>query len=337
MKQLFVCHTQYNLILASGISERCDDLILFKDFDLKDDLKKKLEDHFERCLFLCGNYPKKELTSKEKLEKISRDNKSLKSFIARYDRIFIVDDMCIQEMYALKCAYKKNRSVEMAWLEDGANAYFKNSSISKGMGSTPFKRFLRKIVFTVKYGLFGFYDLGECMGAHFRLSHIYVCFPEYVRPELMHKKKVEIKNGQFISGMRFMYQGAPCVMDENCMIIALDLLSVYGDSLTKVDDAVKELKESAVRAGKTVYCKYHPRETETLPALGNVITLDSRIGIENYLINTTAKHMTVVGFKSTALQIAKKMGFDVISLVKLIDDDCAAITGFYTSLCIVCK
>lgn len=336
MTQLFVCHTQYNLILAIGLSTSSDDLILFKDFKLTDELKRKLEGHFNRCLFLEGNYPKRELKAREKLSRISNDNRILKSFILCYDRIFIVDDMCIQEMYALKCAWQTNRAVEMVWLEDGANAYFSNSNISKGMGSTPIKRWIRKIVFTVKYGLYGFYDLGPCMGAHSLLKSIYVCFPEYVRQELKSKQKVEINNEQLISGMEFMYKEDPFYIENNSILIAMDLLSVYGDSIDCVEREIRKIVAEAKAAGTKVYCKYHPRETEKLPALATAENLDSRIGIESYLINTTAHELTVVGFKSTALQIAKKMNFEVISLVRLIEENSEPITSFYESIGIKC-
>ena len=68
-----MCHTQYNLTLASGTSTSMDDRILFIDFNLTDGLREKLEAHFNNCPFFDGNYPKKELLPKEKLDKITRD------------------------------------------------------------------------------------------------------------------------------------------------------------------------------------------------------------------------------------------------------------------------
>lgn len=337
MSQLFICHTQYNLILATGLSFREDELVLFMDFNLTEELRKRLESHFSRCLFLIGNFPKKALTVRGKLSKIVTDNRALKNFIGIYDRIFIVDDMCIQEMYALKCVHEKNKLIEMAWLEDGANAYFTNSYVSKGMGATPFRRFIRKILFSVRFGLYGFYDLGSCMGAHKCLKSICVCFPRNVREELANKERREITDEQLMHGMEFMYKASPIVMEDRCVLIALDLLSVYADSVGKVNEAIADIVAQAKQCGRKVYCKYHPRETEALPALADIENLDAKIGIESYLINTVCKNMTVVGFKSTALQIAKKMGFEVVSLVRLIDNNCSAIVRFYTSIGIECR
>lgn len=338
MKQLFVVHTQYNLILAIGIAQRgIDELILFQDFDITKELRLKIKKLFGRCLFLSGSYPKRDLTAKEKLEKISKDNRKIDQFInVQYDRIFIVEDMCIQEMYSMKCVYRKNRDIEMAWLEDGANAYFSNSHISKGMGSTPLRRLIRKLFFTVRYSLYGFYNLGPCMGSHFRLRSVYVCFPDYVRKELQEKEHVEITNEQLIRGMQIMYQNDPSIIDEGSLLIAMDLLSVYGDDIYRVNTEIAKIVSKANEEGKKVYCKYHPRETEKLPALSKAECLDSRIAIESYLINTTAKHLTVVGCKSTAIQVAKKMGYQVISFVRLVDKDYENILVFYRGIGIEC-
>lgn len=332
MRQLFVCHTQYNLILAAGLSSSNDDLVLFKDFNLSEDLKKKLEDHFKRCLFLGGNYPKKEMSSKEKMNKIVKDNHELKRFICSYDRIFIVDDMCIQEMYALKCSYRKNRNVDMAWLEDGANAYFSNGVVSGGMGSTPLKRMIRKYAFSIMFGLWKFYDLSSCMGGHKSLSSAYVIFPDHIRSELKNKKLIEITDEQFKTGMEFMYGGKKYEFESASTLIAMDKLDVYGDQLGKVGRLISDIVNTS--KGK-IYYKYHPRETDSLNVLCDCIELDRTIPLESYLINSTSKDLIVVGIKSTALQTAKKMGYKAISLINDIEIN-SAVVSFYKAIGVEC-
>ena len=314
-KRLFVVHTQYNLILATGMATSADDLILFRDFALTDELKTKLGKCFDRCLYIEGNYPKKQLSTKEKDRKIQINCQSIKMFMNfAYDEILVVDDMCIQEMYVLKCAFNLNKQVVMSWLEDGSNAYFSNEVISTGMGGTPLKRFIRKLYFSVKYGLGKFYDLGICMGAHKCLSKIYVTFPGYVRAELQSKEQIEITQEQFKKGLAIMYTGEPVHMEENCVVIAVDKLDVYGNKLSIVNAQIKQIVELAISEGKKVYCKYHPRETQRMEALRETEELNCKIAMEYYLTNTTAKCMTVVGVMSTALQTAKKLGYEVISL-----------------------
>lgn len=332
MSQLFICHTQYNLILAVGSSTHNDELILFKDFNLTDELKKKLNHHFKRCLILQGNYPKRELSAKEKYTKISVDTTLIKRFIGSYDRIFIVDDMCIQEMYALKCAYKKNNKIEMSWLEDGAIAYFPNGVVSTGMGSTSIKRAIRKYAFSFRFGLWGFYDLASCMGGHKRLTSAYVIFPKNIRCELKNKNLIEIYDEQFKTGMEFMYGGRKYEFESGSTLIAMDKLDVYGDKLDKVESLVSEIVKTS--KGK-IYYKYHPRETDTLNALSDCIELDRTIALESYLTNSNTKDITIIGIKSTALQTAKKMGYNTKSLINNIEIN-DAVVNFYKAIGVEC-
>ena len=334
MRQLFVCHTQYNLILAVGLSSPEDDLILFLDFKLAEETGIKLKQRFRRCMFLEGNYPKKERSAVEKLQKITNDNRQISDFICiSYDRIFIVDDCCIQEMYALKCAYRQNKTIDMSWLEDGAIAYFDNGVVSGGWGATPLKRFIRKYFFSVRFGLFGFYDLASCMGAHKRLKSIYVTFPESIRSELQGKMIVLISDEQFINGIRFMYEEQESTFEEDSILIAMDKLDVYGEKIDDVNRIIGEIVE--VSTGK-VYYKYHPRETVALPALTECIELDRTVAFESYLANSSTSSLTVIGIKSTSLQTAKKIGFKTISLIKNVEK-ADEIVKFYHSIGIICK
>ncbi len=333
MRSIYIVHTQYNLILAVGMSSKQDDLIVFKDFRITDNLRTRLENRFNKCLFLEGNFPKKELTARQKHEKIKKDNASIETFISQsYDRILVVDDMCIQEMYALKCAYRKNNSVEMAWLEDGANAYFDNGVISGGMGATPVKRFVRKVFFSIYYGLFGFYDLASCMGGHKRLTTVYATFPQNIRRELESKRLCDVTIEQFNEGMNVMYGGDSFPFERGCVLVAMDKLDVYGDKFQIVNEKITEIVEAAKRRGNKVYYKYHPRETDSLPSLSRCDELDRTVALECYLTNSITKNMTVIGIKSTALQTAKKMGYKVVSFISEVEDDAQEIVRFYKSI-----
>lgn len=334
MNRVFVCHTQYNLSLASGLSSSNDDLILFKDFCLNSELEERLINHYHKCLFLEGAYPKKELSVNEKLRKIRKDNIAIRRFLTKaYSQIFIVEDMCIQEMYALKCAYRLNKNVEMSWLEDGAIAYFDNVVDSGGLGRTPFTRFIRKWFFSFFFGLYRFYDLASCMGGHKLLSSIYVLFPDSVRKELKKKNLRTITDDEFRNGMAFMYAGSIVQFTPGSTLIAMDKLEVYGDKLDIVNHLVKGIVDSTT---SEVYYKYHPRETDTLPALENCTEIDRKIALESYLTNSNTKNLTVVGIKSTVLQTAKKMGFKAISMINRVDQN-TAVASFYQSIGVECR
>ncbi len=213
MKNLFVLHTQYNLLLSVGLcstdfKEDRNDLVLFLDFKLDERHVKCINCTFSSSITLPGNYPKVELSPIQKWQKIKRDNESIKKYIQnQYDRLFIVDDMCIQEMYAMKCAGELNKDIKMIWLEDGTNAYFSNDVVSRGMGSTPIKRLIRKSVFCTIFNLGRYYDLGPVMGGHYLLTEVYLTFPEAVRIELSGKEVLKISDQAFQKGMCKLFGG----------------------------------------------------------------------------------------------------------------------------------
>lgn len=344
MKNLFVIHTQYNLILACGLastdfsSDQCD-IILFQDFKPSENLEKRFRSCMDSVLILEGNWQKKNLSTKGKVNKIRYDCKSISKFIGdtSYDRVFIVDDCCIQEMYVLKVTHKNYRFVQMAWLEDGSNAYFDNGVISGGMGATPAKRFIRKYVTSVLYGLWGYYDLGSCMGSHKLLKQGYFTFPKSVRAELVDRKLMEISDEAFEAGMKVLYSGKTYIFDTHSVLIALDKLDVYGADIEKVDGLISDMVHQARIKERTVYYKYHPRESGSLPALEGETELDRNIALESYLTNSNTKDITVVGIKSTSLQTAKKMGYDTVSFIKSVDPDNREIVRFYDAIGIECR
>ena len=334
---LFVVHTQYNLILSLGLSSQEDEIILFKDFNFTPELEKKLRGHFSRCLFLDGAYPKREMTAREKLRKISADNKQIKGFMkAGYEKVFIVEDMCIQEMYCMKLAATTNKNVQLCWLEDGANAYFDNKAISSGMGSTVEKRFVRKVFFSLRFNLGSFYDLGPCMGSHKMLQIVYVCFPSQIRKELSKKHIIEIFQQEFETGLRAIFGGDKIKFEDNSILIALDKLSVYGNKLDQVEEIVSGIINRANKSRQRVYYKYHPRETESLNALSTAIELDRKTALESYLINSSTSKLEVVGIKSTSLQTAKKLGFRAVSYIKSIEDN-PDVLNYYTEIGVECR
>lgn len=343
MRNLFVLHTQYNLILALGMrltefSNDDNDLILFSDFNLSFELEMKIKENFDRYLQLEGNFPKKDLNVKQKYHKLVQDNKSIRKFVDKgYNRVFIVDDMCIQEMYVMKCALNKNQNVEMAWLEDGSNAYFDNGVVSGGMGATSSKRWIRKMIFSLRFGLGKCYDLGTCMGSHKLLRKAYFTFPESVREELRDKEACFVTQEAFESGMKTMYGGNTYPFEENSILIAMDKIDVYGDLKNMVNELILNEVKQAEKNGIKVYYKYHPRETEGLPALRQAVQLDRLIALESYLINSQAKTLHVIGIKSTALQTAKKLGYKTSSLIQHVDSESTIVVDFYKKIGVVCK
>lgn len=344
MRNLFVVHTQYNLILACGLAktdfykDRCD-LILFQDFRPSEDTERRFRTCMNSVLILDGNWQKKSLSSKEKADKIKHDCRSISDFVGdvAYDRVFIVDDMCIQEMYVLKVTHKKNKAIQMAWLEDGGIAYFDNGVVSGGMGATPVKRLIRKYTFSILYGLWGYYDLAPCMGGHKLLKAGYFTFPNSVRAELTDREHIEISEKAFTAGMEVLYSANHFEFDAHSLLIAMDKLDVYGSDIDKVNRLISDTVKRANSEGRKIYYKYHPRESDRLPALDGETELDRNIALESYLANSNTKDITIIGIKSTSLQTAKKMGYETVSFIKSIEPDNKKVVRFYDDIGIECR
>ena len=82
------------------------------------------------------------------MESLKKVYIGIKQFITEnYDKMFVVDDMCIPEMYCMKLAYGINDNIEFSWLEDGGIAYFDNNVKSGGLSSNSFTKGIRKIFF----------------------------------------------------------------------------------------------------------------------------------------------------------------------------------------------
>ena len=61
MKNLFIMHTQYNLIIACGIvKNRCKDdnniLVLHSEFQVTEQLKHNIEECFDKVYYIQKNY-----------------------------------------------------------------------------------------------------------------------------------------------------------------------------------------------------------------------------------------------------------------------------------------
>ena len=72
MANLFICHSQAQLLLAISLStarftQDENDLILFTDFRLKDELRENLDLAFAQVLYRTGTFPASNKTWKEKV------------------------------------------------------------------------------------------------------------------------------------------------------------------------------------------------------------------------------------------------------------------------------
>ena len=323
MRNLFVCHTQAHLILACGLSKgrfKNDEnhLVLFKDFNLSDEMKGKLEAFFASTLFLTGIYPASNKTWKARLRWYREDDSLLKGYIKEpYDRVFAVCDWYPPVQYSLKQCREQNKDTQFIWLEDGIISYFQNAAIHKGTDQYTFTLFLRKIMFKYLLGMGSVYDRDfEEMGGLKLFRQMYTLYPQAVRePYRSTRELVEIKEEEYLAGVNTLYEARDLQIPDGSILLVMDKLDTYSYP-NKVQKAIEGLKGRSKKEGRQIFCKFHPREESVWPVFDGCTILEKTIGAESLYLSLASQKdsIEIIGIKSAGLMSARKMGFKVSSL-----------------------
>ena len=326
MRNLFICHTQAQLILASGLAlgRFKDDknyLILFIDFGIKEDLKLRLQSTFDKVLFLQSIYPAEFNTLRAKIKWYPKDWKLIKRFLTEpQDRAFAVCDWLLLVQKTLKLVYQANKDVEFAWLEDGITAYYKDSDIHKGLDRYRITMDLRRFVIRDLLGVGSFYDRDFSeIGGLKPLKKAYCCYPAAVRePYKSNRVLVEITEVEFTLGLLSMYPKSQIDIKPNSIILVVDKLDRYANPEI-VESSLRKYISNCRMEGKHIVCKFHPRETQTWDVFAGLEEMDRSLGIESAYVSLAdvKDTITIVGIKSTGLMTAKKLGFKTVSLFPL--------------------
>ena len=341
MRNLFVCHTQAQLILACGLSSvryKNDEnhLILFQDFLLREDLKKRLDTVFSKTLYLQGIYPKRLDSFREKMKNYPINDSKIQFFMQKpYDMVFTVCDTIYPEQKCMQNAYNLNRDTCFCWLEDGIIAYYQNILIRNGLDSNSFTRFLRRLYFKYYKRLGSFYDrdFNEFGGATYNKT-AYCLFPNNIRePYKSQRNIVEIRKNEFLCGLQAMYSRVVLPIKSGDVIILVDKMDTYAFP-DRVKNSLKSIIEECHLLGKNVFCKFHPRETDSWDIFNHCYQLENTIGVESIYLSLSdiANDITIIGIKSTGLMSAKILGFKPISLFNSSGEENTELVNFYSNI-----
>ena len=341
MRNLFVCHTQAHLILACGLSMgrfKNDEnhLVLFKDFNLNDELRGKLEAFFTTTLFLTGGFPASNKAFKARLKWHREDNRLLKQHIQQpYDRVFAVCDWTPPVQYCLKRCRDLNENTEFIWLEDGILSYFPNVTLHKGADKYTFTMYLRKILFKYLMGIGSIYDRDfEEMGGLKIFRQMYTLYPEAVRePYRSSRELVKIEDDEYLAGVQTLYDTSKLDIPDGSILLLVDKLDTYLYP-DMVKTSIARLKDIAKSEGKKIFCKFHPREDMEWPVFDGCTILERTIGAESLYLSLIPKrgNISIVGIKSAGLMSAKKMGFDVTTLFNECGENNPDLVKFFTDM-----
>ncbi|OIN58798.1 hypothetical protein BLX24_11215 [Arsenicibacter rosenii] len=340
MRNLFVCHTQANLILAIGLAKirfqnQKNDLILFKDFNLNEQTEKAVRSAFTNVLIRKGSYPSSNNKWYNKLPIILNDLVAINKFITdSYDKVFEVCDTNIQEMYILKKLYKKNKHIEMIWLEDGSFPYFKNTENVDGFNSNDITRALRKLIIKYIFQFGKIYNFnGNYISSNKNLTKIYLTLKGKERDIFRGREIIQIHKEEYLKGVTSLYLNIDesLQMADCSIVIALDKIDTIKNIDTLVE-SIQHIKEYSSSKKNQIYYKLHPKEEYNLEVLNDLRCLNKDKGLEYYLSSFKDKNVKVVGYKSTILMSARVLDIKVISLTKLIGDYSHELTEFYDKI-----
>jgi len=342
MKNLFVCHSQAQLILAIGLAkgrfgEQTNNLILFKDFFMGEELKRNLNEIFNTVYIRKGGYPKQNKKWKKKGYRFISDLIFLKkTLISFYNKVFIICDQNLQELYIIKKTYILNIKTEFIWLEDGSYPYFLNIENKQGLNRNRFTVHVRQFIFKyfLQFGSIYSYE-GNYMAGNKHLKTAYLTMPECARDIFKNKKLIKIEAKEYLIGIKSFFSNQKNIFfPEGDIIIVFDKFDTY-EYLDQIKDICSYVIKVSKQKGKNVLFKLHPREeVANLEFLENAKELNRNFGFEFYISRIVESNSTikVIGFKSTSLQVAKFFDLETISLFLLSGESNKELCDFYKKL-----
>lgn len=336
MNNLFIMHTQYNLILASGIlkfkySKDTNILILFAEFELNNLLKGNLEQVFDQVIIVSDNFIVNDKW------RIMREKAYYAAFLktkelwkTKFDRVFISQDRKFET--ALLTRLEKANKFSLYSIEE--DCYYSLESGLNGKTATSYRKeklqkrpllikigslFIRGYHFW-KYGIDTYIDSkAYCYGMNKKINYIYALYPEMLRPELSSKCGLEINSYMLNEGIANLYGRKKEVSGrEKNILFFFDLIERY-HNLEKIKEIVKYLILFCEARKIPFFCKFHPRETRGFDILlnHNVYEINKIIPSEKILEDFFETDTIVIGNTTTAIMVAKKLGFDVFSIAPI--------------------
>ena len=318
MRNLFILHTQYNIILGTGIVlsryNNCqNDLILYAEFSVSDGYKKKLEKIFNHVLYIREKFeplPIGLLNSERQLYQEFKTYKKsvLASFV--YDQVIISQDRALERLIAGRCK-KYNPKCIGSVIEEGV--YYsvdpkKNAPDYNPGWHTKRPYFLRK--YTEE-------RVAQDKNFNTFWNRLYVIFPNCVRTKLIKRELCGIEVNEIMLGVNSLYGDiqTELVDSQKYVLFFFDLLERYRhpESIKRI---VERIVNESKNDGATVLLKYHPRETDQIQVgqQNGIIVIPSIIPAEKLLCDLHGKNVTVFGNATTSIIVAQKIGFKTISI-----------------------
>ena len=269
MKNLFVMHTQYNLILSASVISRFENdentLVLFSEFSLGDELRCALEKVFDRVIVVREkfNIPSSPIEEIKEVRQCLKKVRAIKK--ERFDSIYMSQER-IFDMILCARVKKNNPNARCYNIEE--DAYY---SINEKYNAEDFvyveSRRMKRRKFLYALLLFGYpynyKDIQYCFGMSSEYDGANLLFPNIARKELQGKELKEITKDELAIGIGAIYSQKKIEypQSDKYTLFFFDLMNRYKNP-EMVKEIVKKIIEKSTVEGRKVLFKYHPRETD---------------------------------------------------------------------------
>lgn len=329
MNNLFIMHTQYNLILACGIIESKyqndrNDLLLHAEFKLSRDYKNRLKKIFQNIYYVQEEFSSYKPTIQNELNIFSKVRKAKDVIKNKYDNVFLTQE----EYFDTLILSKIGRNCEFNCMAIEEDAYFsldsRNNNLSieeyrKKVGMS-YKKKLLDYFHNILYGKNNYMHSVSSYGSSPIFSDVYVMYPKYVRRELGNKKLHEITQGMILSGVDKLYGDKKYnIRRKKSLLFFFDLIERYKNK-ELIDNLVKVLLSFCENNNLTFMYKYHPRESESFEVIETKNCseqLATIIPSEKILADLYSEEVIVIGNATTAIQVSAKLGFKTYSIASI--------------------
>ena len=325
MRNLFILHTQYNIILGTGLvlsryNDCQNDLVLYSEFTLSDSYKRNLEEIYDHVLYIREKYeqlPKGLLNSERHLYQEFKTYKSSALANYVYDQIIISQDRALERLITGYCK-KNNQKCIGSVIEEGV--YYSLDPKKNAPDYNPgwhSKRpyFLRKLIYGNTY--YTEERLAHNKNYNTFWNRLYVIFPNCVRASLAKRKQCCIEVNEILLGINSLYGNihTDIIDSRKYVLFFFDLMERYRN-LAAIKSIVEKIVNKSKEEGATVLLKYHPRETNQIQfgQQKGIIVIPSIIPAEKLLCDLHGKDVTVFGNATTSIIVAQKFGFKTISI-----------------------
>lgn len=334
MKNLFILHTQYNIITGVAVINQCfktsdNTLLLLAEFDLNENHIKRLEQIFSKVIIA-----KNKFTTPKYLKRFSEFKQqymmSSEVFDNVYDNVFVCQERYLDTLILSKLANK--HKFNCCSVEE--DCYYSWNNVYK-------EKWIKKIlhngynsILTLLYGKNIYYTKVHCYGMNPYIDSAFLMFPQYVREEIVAKEKVEINTSAIKYSIHQIYNQKISKIEGNCIIFFFDLISRYEDKHV-VEAVLNEVLKVCKINGWTLGCKYHPREIEQFDILQDeklVVEINSIIPAEKVLVELDSNSSIIIGSTTTSISVARKLGFKVLSIAPLLNVENVIMMNFFENI-----